>query len=180
MNSLAYFVSETVNVKARHKAVHSAALTSSEMDKQFIVIIIVCTLLACSSAHAQQQNWQILKVPPSIAVKLDINAVPEGWEPDMKVAKHVLTSITVFDGRPEGKAALVYSNLTEKKSQHRLILSWRLAPSTKDGIWLQCEYDLTNITLSAPVPAHAAELKVTYSTDIKISGHSEIIQIEYR
>lgn len=149
-------------------------------DKQLIIMIVVCTVLASPLANAQQQNWQILKVPPSIAVKQDIDAVPEGWEPARKAAKHVLTSITVFDGRPDAKACLVYSSLTDEKSKHRLILSWHLTPLSKDGIWLQCEYTLTNITLSAPLPMRATELKVTYSTDIKIAGQPEIIQIEYR
>lgn len=143
-------------------------------------MIAVCTVLSCTLANAKQQDWKILKVPPSITVKQDIDAVPEGWEPGISAAKHILASITVFDGRPEEMAALVYSSQTEQKSKKRLILGWQLAPISKDGIWIQCGYASTGITLSAPLPKNAAELRVMYSTEVKIAGLQEIIQIEYR
>lgn len=143
-------------------------------------MIGVCTALSLTLVHAQQSDWKILKVPPSIAVRQDISAVPEGWEPGMSASKHILTSITVFDGRPEAMAALVYSSQREQKSKKRLILGWRLAPSSKDGIWIQCGYASTSITLSAPLPKNATELRVIYNTEVKIAGLQEIINIEYR
>jgi hypothetical protein len=145
--------------------------------------LFVC-LLALSfpsnNTSAEDAGWKILKIPSSIEVNQDIRTVPEGWLPTKEEGRHVVAGITIFDGRPEEMASLVYDREVRQRSKHRMILSWRLFPNTKNGIWLRCSYSSTNISLSAPLSPKAKELRVVYDTDVHIDGLPQIVQIEYR
>ncbi len=141
---------------------------------------LLSVLLLSIDTRAQQGEWHIFKVPPAIDVKQNISTIPDGWTPSQEQAKHVLAGITVFDGRPEEMASLVYNHEVEQKAKHRMILSWHLYANSKDGIWLRCSYAATNVVLSAPLPPNVKELRVTYDTNVHIDGLPQIVRIEYR
>jgi hypothetical protein len=143
-------------------------------------LICLILLFVPQIAFSAQKEWIGFVLPPTIETKQEAKTIPAGWIALTDTVPNQIAGITVFDGRPEQKASLVPDKEERQKAENRLLVTWRLDPSSTEGIWLTFSYASTSVVLAKPLPKGATQLRVTYDTSATISGMNEIVRVEYR
>lgn len=143
---------------------------------------LVCLVLVCAPQMAlcAQKEWKDFALPPAVETRQEISSVPAGWTALNEAVPNHVAGITVFDGRPEQRASLVPGKEERQKARNRLVLTWRLTPSSDEGTWVSFSYTSTSVVLARPLPKGTTGLRVTYDTAVTVCGLHEIVRIEYR
>jgi hypothetical protein len=148
------------------------------MKIKSVLVFLVILLSAHQTAFSAPKEWKVFVLPPAIETKQEVKSAPAGWIVITETVSNRLAGITVFDGRPEQKASLV-PDREDRQKDNRLIVSWRLSPSSAEGIWLALSYSSTSAVLACKLPQGATGLRVIYDTSITIGGMYEIVRVEY-
>jgi hypothetical protein len=143
-------------------------------------LVFLILLSVPQIAQSAQKEWKAFVLPPAIETKQEVKTIPAGWVALLETVPNQVAGITVFDGLPEQKASLVPDNEEQHKAENRLVVTWRLAPLSPEGIWLTFSYASTSLVLAKPLPQGATELRVLYDTSVTICGMNEIVRVEYR
>jgi len=114
--------------------------------------------------------------PSTVSVKQQIEKPPTKWQVTYKDVKHNLSGITFYDGPPEMNAVIFYNYKTESIFEGQIV--WTFNKPYPSGIWLSCNYYSTNILLSRKLTENITECRVTYFSNILISGSNAIKNIE--
>lgn len=139
----------------------------------------VLLLLACRWAEAVPAVWQDWPLPLSVEAQSVPVQLPEGWQVKTDATPcHVLT-LTVFDGLPQEKAALV-PDTDQALPGGRGLLTWTLAPVSAAGTWVALAYSCKTLVLSRPLPASATGFRVTYDHRARVEGMPRIVKAEIR
>jgi hypothetical protein len=78
-----------------------------------------------------------------------------------------LSMVTLFDGKPEQQASLVFDELTPTKGGSRAL--WRLTPNAPQGYYLVCTYEKTDKTITRQLSPKFSECVVDYGTSARQS-----------
>lgn len=147
------------------------------MRKSFFKVIF-WTFLCDAMLGAQARPWVEIRAPHSVEIKQEIADPTPGWEACTGKKTHVLTDVTIYDGRPEQLASLEPDE-DQLDKQNKIGKSYyRLSPAIVDGHWIACSYFATNVQLCMRIPDKIQEICITYS--VKIPNNVKIIKIEGR
>ncbi|CEK10510.1 STY0301 family protein [Legionella hackeliae] len=97
--------------------------------------------------------------PDKIAVKEQLLKLPTGWESLTSDIPHFLNGISVYSGHPRDLVALKPDAINEKKAM------WSF--STKDTIYVVCEYNGTSIILTQKIPAKIRHCELIYNPFVR-------------
>jgi hypothetical protein len=111
------------------------------------------------------------------AIKVEeklLGPVEDGWTEGRANEPHRLAGITIFDGKPEERAALV--PMERAISTTRSLATWSFVKGRQ--YWLTCAYSGTGVVLSRAIAGTVAACSVTYARNVRVAGLPEIQRME--
>jgi hypothetical protein len=118
----------------------------------------------CRLATAQEARL----CPEQISVEERLSTPLEGFSSRVEPAARGLLSITFFDGRPAERVSLAPDS--ESQAQGQRLAQWKLAPSGRDGSWIECAYERSGVVLSRALDAKATRCQVAYDAKVTRGG----------
>jgi len=128
-------------------------------------LLASCALVAAGPGCAQPTvTAQAVACPPVIATRQELREPVPAWTASQLGGTSRLLYAEIYDGPPRNEQALMPDQ--QKAESGREVLIWRLrgAPA-KDGTWLVCAYQNTQVRLELRLPDGVTECSQTNSTD---------------
>jgi hypothetical protein len=89
--------------------------------------------------------------PSEISARQELASPQEGWRAQRRSGPHRHAHITLYDGVPEDQASLVPDRTLQVQGGE--LSTWNFGSSSTRGIWIECHYAGTSISLIRELPA---------------------------
>lgn len=116
--------------------------------------------------------------PPEIDVRESLAAEVPGWSAVTAETPRRLNRIAFHDGHPSERVTLVPDATTKAKG--RETATWRFGKDSGRGIWMECGYAGTSISLVRELPPGTKTCSVAYEMNVRLAGMPRIETVECR
>ncbi|CEG56212.1 STY0301 family protein [Legionella fallonii] len=120
--------------------------------------LVVGLCLTYSSTGLQAKNYTP-NCPKQINRIEHINIAPNNWETISDIPNNFLSGISFYSGHPKEGASLKPYSITKKMAK------WRF--SSKEKIFIVCEYHQTGIKLTQPLAAKTTRCTINYNQYVR-------------
>lgn len=115
---------------------------------------------------------------PEIAVRESLATEVRGWRAVFSEPSRRLNRISFHDGHPSERVTLVPDATTKAGGRETSI--WRFGQDSGRGIWMECGYAGTSITMIRELPPDTKACSVTYEANVRLAGMPRIENMECR
>lgn len=116
----------------------------------------LCLIIDTAALYAKSY---IPNCPKQINRIEHINVAPNNWETIADIPNNFLSSISFYYGHPKEGASL------RPNSANKKMAKWRF--SSKQKIYIVCEYHQTGIKLTQPLALKTTECTINYNLNVK-------------